>query len=244
MGGAPPERRAAPQAQGATMSPPAGPASPAPAFDAAAPAGTKGAQDLPFSAAAERNKAPILAVLAAVLPARARVVEVASGTGQHAAHFAAAQPGWTWQPSDVHPRTFDAVAARCAALANVRRAIALDVLAPPAAGVADGAFDAVYCANLIHIAPWEACGALLRLAARVLTPRGALVVYGPFVEAGVPTAEGNLAFDADLRERNPRWGLRSVEDVDAEASRAGLRRVERHAMPANNLTLVFRRAPA
>lgn len=195
----------------------------------------------PFSAAAERNKAPILAVLASILPASAKLLEIASGTGQHAAHFAAAHPRWVWQPSDIDPRALHGIDARCAGLQNVRRAIALDVCAPPAAGVLGGPFDAVFCANMIHIAPWATCEALMRLAARELAPDGALVLYGPFIEDEVPTAPGNLAFDADLRARDPRWGLRRIAAVDAEAARAGLQRVQRRAMPANNLMLVFRR---
>jgi SAM-dependent methyltransferase len=204
------------------------------------PAGA-GAGEPPFSAAADRNKAPILDVLASVLPEDAKVLEIASGTGQHAAHCAAGHPRWNWQPSDVQAEALEGIAARCAGLANVRPAALLDVLAPPAAGGLGGPFDAIYCANMIHIAPWATCPALMRLAARELTPAGVLAVYGPFIEDGVPTAPGNLAFDADLRARNPLWGLRRSADVDAEAARAGLHRVQRHAMPANNLTLVFRR---
>ena len=206
------------------------------------PAGA-GASEPPFSLAADRNKAPILEVLAGVLPADAKVLEIASGTGQHAAHFAAAHPRWGWQPSDVHAEAFEGIASRCAGLANVRPATLLDVLAPPAAVRLGGPFDAVFCANMIHIAPWSTCPALMRLAARELTPAGALVVYGPFIEDDVPTAPGNVAFDADLRARNPQWGLRRTADVDLEAVHAGLHRVQRHAMPANNLTLVYRRDP-
>jgi SAM-dependent methyltransferase len=193
----------------------------------AAPPATPGAKELPFSAPAERNKAPILEVLAGVLPAHARVLEVASGTGQHAACFAPAHPGWDWQPSDIHPRALEGIAGRCADLPNVRPALVLDVLAPPAGDALGGPFDAVFCANMIHIAPWATCGGLMQLAARVLVPDGALVL-----------------FDADLRSRDPQWGLRRLGAVDAEAARAGLQRVQRHAMPANNLTVVFQRSRA
>jgi hypothetical protein len=120
--------------------------------------------------------------------------------------------------------------------------VLLDVMAPqwpsPAAPFSEP-FDAVYCANMLHIAPWEACGGLMRGAARALGPGGLLVTYGPYLEDGVPTAPGNLAFDQSLRERDPAWGIRRLEDVAAEASRAGLELRERHAMPANNLLLVF-----
>jgi SAM-dependent methyltransferase len=210
----------------------------------AAPPATPGAKELPFSAPAERNKAPILEVLAGVLPAHARVLEVASGTGQHAACFAPAHPGWDWQPSDIHPRALEGIAGRCADLPNVRPALVLDVLAPPAGDALGGPFDAVFCANMIHIAPWATCGGLMQLAARVLVPDGALVLYGPFIEDDVPASAGNLSFDADLRSRDPQWGLRRLGAVDAEAARAGLQRVQRHAMPANNLTVVFQRSRA
>lgn len=200
-----------------------------------------GVDDLPFSAAADRNKAPILDLLVRVLPPDASVLEIASGTGQHAAYFAGAQPRWCWQPSDTDPRAVEGIARRCAALSNVRPARVLDVLAAPPAPMPGAPFDAVFCANLIHIAPWAVCGALMRLAARDLALDGALVLYGPFIEDDVPTAPGNAAFDADLRARNAQWGLRRLAAVDAEAEAAGLFRVQRHAMPANNLTLVFRR---
>ncbi len=200
------------------------------------------AKELPFSAAAERNKAAILEVLASVLPEDAMVLEIASGTGQHAAYFAGTHPRWTWQPSDIHPRALDGIAGRCDTLANVRPAIVRDVLAPLSSQSLGGAFDAIYCANMIHIAPWATCTGLMQLAARTLTPAGALVLYGPFIEDDLPTAASNDAFDADLRSRNPDWGLRRIADVDAEAARAGLQRVERHSMPANNLTIVFRRS--
>ncbi|MEO8124675.1 MAG: DUF938 domain-containing protein [Burkholderiales bacterium] len=202
------------------------------------------ATDLPFSAAAERNKAPILEVLASVLPEDAKVLEIASGTGQHAANFAAANPRWTWQPSDIHPRAIAGIVTRCAALSNVRPAIVIDVLALPAAQTLGGPFDAIFCANMIHIAPWETCAGLMQLAERELTPEGALILYGPFIEDDVPTSEGNVSFHADLCQRNPRWGLRHLTEVEAEAARGGLQRVQRHAMPANNLMLVFRRREA
>ncbi len=196
--------------------------------------------NLPFSPAAERNAGPILDMLQRVLPPQATVLEVASGTGQHAAHFAAAQPGWTWQPTEADTRALPAIAARCAALATVHAPLLLDVLArpwPPALG----RYDAVYCANLLHIAPWETCAALMTGAAGHLVPGGALVLYGPYLVDGEPTAPGNLAFDADLRARHPAWGLRRLDDVAAEARRAGLLLEQRFDMPANNLMLVFRR---
>ena len=197
------------------------------------------ALNLPFSAAAERNRGPILEVLRQVLPAQAVVLEVASGSGQHAAHFAAAQPGWSWQPTEADAAVLPAVAARCALLANVRKPLRLDVLAtpwPPALG----RYDAIYCANLLHIAPWPTCAALMAGAAAHLEPGGALVLYGPYFVDGMVPAAGNLAFDADLRARDARWGLRRLADVAGVALDAGLALEQRFEMPANNLTLVFR----
>ena len=197
------------------------------------------AANLPFSAAAERNRGPILDVLRQVLPAQAVVLEVASGSGQHAAHFAAAQAGWTWQPTEADAAALPAIGARCALLANVREPLRLDVLAtpwPPALG----RYDAIYCANLLHIAPWPTCAALMAGAAAHLEPGGALVLYGPYFVDGVAPAPGNLAFDADLRARDARWGLRRLAAAAAAAQHAGLALEQRFEMPANNLALVFR----
>ena len=195
-----------------------------------------------YSPAAERNKAPLLDVLARVLPARGLALEIAAGSGQHAAHFAAGLPGWTWQPTDAAAAAVASIAVRCAALANVRPPLRLDVLAPGWPGAPD-AVDAVVCVNLLHISPWATCAALMRGAAARLAPDGALIVYGPFLVDGTPAAAGNLAFDADLKARNPDWGLRRLADVAAEAGACGLALHERVAMPANNLTLVWRPAP-
>jgi SAM-dependent methyltransferase len=198
---------------------------------------------LPFSAAAERNRGPILEVLESVLPPDAAVLEIASGTGQHAAHFAAAHPRWRWQPSEADAQRLPAIAARCDGLPNVAAPLLLDLLAPDLPANL-GPFDAMFAANLLHISPWPTCAALMRLAAAQLIPGGVLVVYGPFEVEGEPLAPSNRAFDEDLRSRDPRWGLRLLGDVDAQASRAGLVFERRVAMPANNLTLSWRRAGA
>ena len=193
----------------------------------------------PFSAAAERNQGPILEVLESVLPPDATVLEIASGTGQHAAHFAAAHPRWRWQPSEADAAMLPAIAARCKDLPNVAAPLVLDLLAPDRpAGL--GPFDAVFSANMLHISPWPTCAALMRLAAAQLAPGGVLVVYGPFRVEGEPLVASNLAFDEDLRSRDPRWGLRLLGDVDAQAAHAGLVFERRVAMPANNLTLWWR----
>ncbi|MBP7453618.1 MAG: DUF938 domain-containing protein [Ottowia sp.] len=206
------------------------------------------AADLPYSLACERNRAPILAALRALIGDQGRALEIASGTGQHVAHFAAALPGWHWQPSDVTDTLFSAITARTQGLANVAAPRRLDVLrapwpsdGPPFGQAPDAAFDLVYCANLLHIAPWACTPALMHGAARHLRPGGWLVTYGPYVESGVPTAPSNLAFDADLRSRNPEWGLRHRDAVESEARSAGLAPVHRAALPANNLLLAFQR---
>lgn len=204
--------------------------------------------DLPFSPAAERNQAPLLAQLQRRLGPAARVLEIASGTGQHARHFASAQPGWAWQPTDVGADRRAAVDARCRGLPQVAPALPLDVLEPAdwaaLARAAPGPDDAIYCANLLHIAPWPVCAALMHGAAARLAPAGLLLIYGPFRIAGVPTAPSNEAFDADLRARDPQWGLRALDAVQAEAARVGLGLREAIEMPANNRLLVFARGPA
>lgn len=199
--------------------------------------------ELPYSPAADRNKDAILGVLQALLPAQASVLEIASGTGQHAAHMAAAQARWTWQPTDVDDDKLEGIAQRCAALPNVRAPHRLDVVAEPwVLPLGTGAFDAVFSANMLHASPWATCGGLMRGAASCLSPGGQLVVYGPFIVDGMPTAPSNLAFDADLRARDAAWGLRRLTDVAATAGSAGLALRQRIEMPANNLVLVFGRA--
>jgi SAM-dependent methyltransferase len=188
--------------------------------------------------AALRNRVPILDVLRGVLPAAGTVLEIASGTGQHAAFFAGALPDLTFQPSDPDPEARASIAAWCACLPNVRPPLALDVTAPRW-GIARA--DAVLCINMIHIAPWAACEGLMRGAAHVLPPGGVLVLYGPYRLEGRHTAPSNAAFDQSLRMQNPAWGVRDVEAVLAEAERHGLALDRRVAMPANNQSVVLRR---
>lgn len=194
------------------------------------------------SPAAERNRQPILNALLAVLPPTGRALEIACGTGQHAVHFARALPGWRWQPSDPSASARESTAAWIAdeGLANVDPPLDLDVQASPWP-VRAGVFDLVFCANMLHISPWATCAALMAGAGRALRPGGVLVTYGPYLEDGVETAAGNVAFDEDLRRRDPSWGIRRREDVAATAEAAGLAFEQRVAMPANNLVLVFRR---
>jgi hypothetical protein len=196
------------------------------------------------SAPADRNKQPILDVLRGVFPAHATILEIASGTGQHAEWFAQSMPGWTWQPTDAFENALPGIAERItqAALANVRPPLLLDVMAPqwPSQGAPfTERFDAIYCANMLHISPWATCAALMAGAARHLRSGGLLVTYGPYLEDDVVTSPGNIAFDESLRARNAEWGIRRLEDVAQEAQRVGLSLRDRHQMPANNLLLVF-----
>ena len=194
------------------------------------------------SPAAARNAKPILDVLRAHLPARGRVLEIAAGSGQHAATFAAALPGLEWTPSDPSPEARASIAAwaEASALTNLRPALALDVL--DAATWPADPFHAVVCANMVHISPWAATISLMRLAGGLLPrPGGLLALYGPYSEAETPLAPSNAAFDADLKARNPAWGLRDRAEVEAAARTEGLNLTARIAMPANNLMLLFRR---
>lgn len=192
------------------------------------------------SPAAERNGPAILAQLQRLLPASGSLLEIASGTGQHAAFCAAGLPGWQWQPSDCEAAALASIAAWRAGQDRVLPPIGLDVLAPDWFATARQ-FDAIYCANMIHISPWACTQALLRGAARHLASQGVLITYGPYLVDGVETAPSNLAFDADLRARNPEWGLRRLSDVAAQAASVGLRLRETVNMPANNLLLVWER---
>ena len=185
--------------------------------------------------APERNKGPILEVLQRVLPQAGVVLEIASGTGQHAAHFAAALPHLVWQPSDADLRVHESIRAWTGELTNVRSPVALDVREPwPLARA-----DAVLCINMIHISPWVATLALIEGAGRVLPQGGVLFLYGPYRRFGRHTAPSNEAFDASLRARDPQWGVRDLEAVEECAAAAGLRLNEIVEMPANNLSVVF-----
>jgi SAM-dependent methyltransferase len=196
-----------------------------------------------YSPAAERNKQPILDVLRQVLPECGNALEIASGTGQHVIWFASQLPRWTWQPSEAQPGALSVIAQRVAeqGLTQVRTPLLVDVLAPRWLPV-EARFDLIYCANMLHISPWPTCAALMRGSARHLAPGGRLITYGPYLEHGVATSAGNLAFDQSLRAQNPDWGIRLIDDVAQEAGRAGLQLSARHAMPANNLLLVWTQA--
>lgn len=195
-----------------------------------------GARAAPSTA---RNRQPILDVIGPRLADGARVLEVASGAGEHAIFLAAALPGVRWQPTDRDAAALGSIAAWRAPsglqnLAQPLRLDAADLSTWPA-----GPFEAVVCINMIHISPWAASQGLMAGAGRVLPAGGRLFLYGPFLEAGVETAPSNLAFDQSLKSRDPAWGLRDLAEVTTLAAVHGLALVERLAMPANNLVVVF-----
>jgi SAM-dependent methyltransferase len=194
-----------------------------------------------YAPATARNRDPILAVLRRTLPVRGVVLEIASGTGEHVAHFAGAFPELTFQPSDPDAAARASIAAWTAGLGNVLPPLALDVTAPawPIA-----AADALICSNMVHISPWAATEGLIAGAARLLPPGAPLYLYGPYRRDGVPTAPSNEEFDASLRRRNPEWGLRRIEALTMIATAAGFDGPEISEMPANNISAVFRRTSA
>ena len=192
------------------------------------------------SAPSERNAGPIINVLTGVLPAQGRVLEIASGTGQHVVAFARAFPHLRWQPSDVDPELRRSVEVRLAdaALENIDPPVDLDVMRLP--WPVDAA-DAIVCINMIHVAPWPATAALFEGAARILRSLSVLVTYGPYMQAGRHTSASNEAFDASLRARHREWGLRDMDAVSDVARVRGFSLEDIVAMPANNFSLVFRR---
>ena len=194
--------------------------------------------DMEIAPSAERNKGPILEVLSRVLPAQGKVLEIGSGTGQHVAHFAAALPGLTFQPSEMDMSRHASIAAWVEGLPNVRPTLALDLRHEP---WPIRHAEAIVCINVIHISPWEATLALMKGAGGILPPGGVLVTYGPYRRDGRHTSPSNAQFDANLRSRNPAWGVRDLEEVASVAQREGLALEETVAMPANNFTVVFRR---
>ncbi|HUP67574.1 MAG TPA: DUF938 domain-containing protein [Sphingomicrobium sp.] len=190
--------------------------------------------------AALRNRQPIADVLAEWLPAQGLVLELASGTGEHVVYFGEHFPALDWQPSDVDADSIRSVAARVveAGLPNVRPPLIVD--ASSAAWPIERA-DAVLSINMVHISPWAAALGLIRGAARVLREGSPLVLYGPWLKDDIPTAPGNLEFDASLKRRDPDWGLRRVEDFCEAAARQSFRLESTRTMPANNLMMLLRR---
>jgi len=188
--------------------------------------------------ATQRNRDPILGVLRRILPPTGLVLEIASGTGEHVAHFAAALPCLRWQPSDPDPIARPSIEAWTAGTENILAPLLLDASAEtwPVERV-----EAIICINMVHISPWTATAGLMRGAAAILRPDAPLYLYGPYRRKGGHTAPSNASFDADLRARNPEWAVRDVEAVIEEAGRNGLALDDVVEMPANNLSLIFRR---
>jgi SAM-dependent methyltransferase len=197
-------------------------------------------QDAQASPSVARNRDPILSVLRRVLPPTGTVLEIASGTGEHAVYFAAAFPGLTWQPSDQDEQARRSIAAHRAIsrLLNLRAPLSLDAAAPewPVEQA-----NAIVAINMVHISPWRATQGLMAGAGRVLSPGGVLYLYGAYKENGAHTALSNDAFDQDLRRRNPEWGVRDLPEVAELAEANGLSLAERVPMPANNLSLIFQK---
>ena len=194
-----------------------------------------------ISPATARNRDPILAVLKTCLPATGIVLEIAAGAGEHAMHNAAALPHLQWQPTDPDPEALASIAAwrKHAGLPNLLPPLPLDASRPDQWPV-DRA-DAIVTINMIHISPWAAAQGLMAGAGRLLPVGGILFLYGPYIEPGIETAPSNLAFDLDLRRRNPAWGLRSLDKLTAMAAQYGLELSGRVEMPANNLSLILRK---
>jgi hypothetical protein len=190
--------------------------------------------------AALRNREPIAEVLKEWLPPSGLVLEIASGTGEHAVYFAERFPALDWQPSDVHPDALTSIAAwrEETGLPNVLPPLVLDASSPD--WPIDRS-DAVLSINMVHISPWSSALGLLDGAARILNPGSPLIMYGPWLKDDIPTVESNLAFDSDLRRRDPQWGLRGVEDFAAAADERGLALDRTRSMPANNMMLLLRR---
>ncbi len=188
-----------------------------------------------------RNRDPIAEVLARELPASGTVLEIAAGTGEHAVFFAGRFPALHWQPTDPAPEALASIASYRADYtgSNLAKPRLLDASVPESWPVA--AADAIVCINMVHISPWEATIGLFTGAARLLGASGGpLILYGPFLEPGVATAPSNCDFDASLKARNPLWGLRDTGDLDRLAAQQGMARSARHALPANNIMLVYR----
>jgi SAM-dependent methyltransferase len=190
---------------------------------------------------AQRNRDAILAVLADILPPSGRVLEVASGSGEHAVHFAGALPGLTFQPSDPAPDAVASIAAWAqeSGLGNILPPLVVDATAPdwPVTAI-----DAILCINMIHIAPWAAAEGLFRQAGRLLKPGQPLYLYGPYRRPDRPLEPGNAAFDESLRSRDPAWGLRDLDAVTALGLANGFGAPEIVEMPANNLSVIFRKS--
>jgi SAM-dependent methyltransferase len=193
----------------------------------------------PFSPAADRNKDAILPVLQDLLDARAQVLEIGSGSGQHALHFCAAMPGLSWQPTELEYSIEPLQSGIARAIGNIRPAITLDVCDPDWQA---GIFDVIFTANTLHIMSWQAVCACYSGAGRYLRPGGLVLIYGPFQYHGQHTTDSNRAFDLELRRTAPQMGIRDVAELSVLARNAGLLQVADIEMPVNNRVLVYKKA--
>ena len=193
-----------------------------------------------YSPACERNKLPILHILKRYFPEQCRILEIASGTGQHADFFSSQQSAWVWQPSDIEPESLDSIESY---RVEAKRG---NFLTPLRLSTIDeswnvGKFQGAICCNMIHIAPWESCLGLFYHLSRHLEPSSKLAVYGPFIRDEIPTSTSNLSFDQSLRSRDPSWGIRNLKEVNTVAEANGFQQTQVHEMPAHNLTVIFTR---
>jgi SAM-dependent methyltransferase len=196
-----------------------------------------------YSPSAERNLEPIKTVIRETFPRKGRVLEIASGSGQHVVALAGVLPDVVWQPSDSDSASRRSIVAWTveSGSANVKPPLTIDVTGAEWEGTLEGLFDGIVCINMLHISPWAAGQGLMRGAGALLAPAGLLYLYGPYRRGGGHTAPSNAQFDASLRLRNPQWGVRNLEDVELEARANGLDLEKVIEMPNNNLSVVFRR---
>ena len=196
-----------------------------------------------YAPATQRNREPIFEILSRVLVQKSNILEIASGTGEHAVYFASRLKSYRWIPSDTNPTSWESIVAwkQAEAVANLEQPLSIDVTqANWQQQVAELNIDAIVNINMIHIAPWQACLGLMR-AGQILPPGGILYLYGPYKRNGKHTAPSNANFDRSLRDRNPEWGVRDLEAVVEAAAAQNLKLQQTIEMPANNLSVIFSR---
>ena len=200
--------------------------------------------DRQYAPATQRNREPIFQVLSQALSPKSKVLEIASGTGEHAVYLASQLPSCRWTPSDVNPLAYESIVAwkNASSIDNLDLPLLIDVTQTDwQQQVNDRSIDAIVNINMIHIAPWEACLGLMKGAAQILPADGMLYLYGPYKRNGEHTAPSNANFDRSLRDRNPLWGVRDLETVVETAAMHDFKLQQVIKMPANNLSVVFNR---
>ena len=197
-----------------------------------------------YAPATQRNREPIFEILSRVLVQKSNILEIASGTGEHAVYFASRLKSYRWIPSDTNPTSWESIVAwkQAEAVANLEQPLSIDVTqANWQQQVAELNIDAIVNINMIHIAPWQACLGLMTGAGQILPPGGVLYLYGPYKRNGEHIAPSNANFDRSLRDRNSEWGVRDLEAVEEAAAAENLRLQQVIEMPANNLSVIFSR---